>query len=91
MYAGGGECSLDNVRTLCVPCHAAVTAAQARGVDSESALPVAHLFAFKCQGGLPTDQRRTMTESDGRQQIRALYALPVSAKINPSCTLMESV
>jgi hypothetical protein len=29
VYAGGGECGLDNVRTLCVPCHAAVTASQA--------------------------------------------------------------
>jgi hypothetical protein len=30
VYAGGGECGLDNMRTLCVLCHAEVTARQAR-------------------------------------------------------------
>ncbi len=28
---GGGECGMDNARTLCVLCHASVTAEQARG------------------------------------------------------------
>jgi hypothetical protein len=30
VYAGGGLCDVDNLRTLCTPCHAGVTAAQAR-------------------------------------------------------------
>eukprot|EP00899_Mesostigma_viride_P005787 jgi/Mesvir1/15209/Mv06441-RA.1 len=30
VFLGGGECGLGNLRTLCVPCHLEVTAAQAR-------------------------------------------------------------
>jgi 5-methylcytosine-specific restriction endonuclease McrA len=30
VYAGGGLCDVDNLRTLCTPCHSGVTAAQAR-------------------------------------------------------------
>ncbi|KAL8547085.1 hypothetical protein ACS0TY_006711 [Phlomoides rotata] len=30
VYKGGGECKLENMRTLCVACHADVTAAQCR-------------------------------------------------------------
>lgn len=29
VWEGGGLCDIDNLRTLCTPCHAAVTARQA--------------------------------------------------------------
>lgn len=29
VYAGGGECGIENLRTLCTPCHQVVTAGQA--------------------------------------------------------------
>lgn len=31
VHAGGGECGIENMRTLCVVCHADVTAQQAKG------------------------------------------------------------
>lgn len=30
VYKGGGECDIENLRTLCVACHAEVTAAQSK-------------------------------------------------------------
>lgn len=37
VYRGGGECRLENMRTLCVACHAEVTAAQCNERRSERA------------------------------------------------------
>jgi hypothetical protein len=37
VYLGGGQCDVDNLRTLCTPCHAAVTAAQSRARREERA------------------------------------------------------
>ena len=41
VFRGGGECAVDNMRTLCVPCHADVTRRQAgeRAREARAARP----------------------------------------------------
>ena len=36
MFGGGGECGLDNIRTLCVLCHADATARQVLSIPPPS-------------------------------------------------------
>ncbi len=69
MYAGGGECGLDNVRTLCVPCHAAVTAEQAS--PAREALLVLH--------GPPHAPRASSASTRSQHRAHALLCVHVRA------------
>ncbi|GMQ10844.1 hypothetical protein CsSME_00053692 [Camellia sinensis var. sinensis] len=62
VYQGGGECRLENMRTLCVVCHADVTAAQCAQRRSARAKAKKQLKAI--MNGLKNIQKTDQTDSN---------------------------
>ncbi|KAK9075476.1 hypothetical protein SSX86_003800 [Deinandra increscens subsp. villosa] len=64
VYRGGGECRLENMRTLCIACHAQVTAAQCaerRAERAKAKKQLNHLLA-----NLKTVQEKQKGRDEGR-------------------------
>uniref|UniRef100_A0A803M0X5 DNA annealing helicase and endonuclease ZRANB3 n=1 Tax=Chenopodium quinoa TaxID=63459 RepID=A0A803M0X5_CHEQI len=59
VFIGGGECTLENMRTLCVACHAAVTAAQRTQRCMENKLYRKALASFR-----KSNKKKTLRKKD---------------------------
>lgn len=97
VYKGGGECRLENMRTLCVACHYEVTAAQreerrSMKIKAKEQLK-ALMEALKYDGGLEQietklEERACLATAESADEL--LISIPGSAYSSGKNTIAEA-